>query len=134
LLGCHTFFTCIEIDEGEMTTMVKRWETFPLKESTLFTTNVDNQSRVLIKVFEGESSLTHNNNFLKEFIFDGITAMPHGKPQIVVTFEIKVDGILYVSATEILTGKTKKVTIKGTSKRETNGTSRDSTLTKCSPL
>jgi len=122
----------IETDVGEMTTMVKRETTFPFKEKTLFTTNVDNQSKVLIKVFEGESSLTQNNNLLREFIFDGITVMPHGKPQIEVTFEIKTDGILNVSAIEILTGKSKQATITGTQKREFTGTS-NSTLTQYIP-
>jgi len=113
----------IETDGGEMTTMVKRKTTFPFKERILFTTNVDNQTSVLIRVFEGESSLTQNNNFLGEFICDGITAMPRGKPQIDVTFEITSNGILCVSVTEMLTGKSKQVTVTGTSKREFTGMS-----------
>jgi len=124
----------IETDEGEMTTMVKREETFPFKESILFTTTVDKQSKVLIKVFEGESSLTRNNNFLSEFVFDGIASMPAGKPQINVTFEIKMDGILHVSVTEMLTGKTEEVIIKGTPKKETTSTSLEGTLTNYSIL
>jgi len=122
----------LETDGGEMTTMVKRKTTFPFLESTIFTTKVDNLEGVLIRVFEGESSLTCNNNFLGEFRLDGI---PCGRQiLIMVCFDIDDDGILSVSATEQSSGRESKLVIKGASRKvDTVGTLNDCILTKYNP-
>jgi len=127
----------LETDGGEMTTIIKRKTAFPFVESTIFTTyNARNdQSSVLIKIFEGESSLTCNNNFIGELRLDGIPPVPNGMPEINVCFDIDCDGILSVSAIEKSTGKKNKLTVKGTLTRVNTGYTSDvATLTKYNPL
>jgi len=125
----------LETDGGEMTAMVKKKTPFPFKETITFTTHADNQSRVLIKVFEGESLLTCNNIFIGELSLDGIPPMLSGKPKIKVSFDIDRCGILTVSAIEESTGTKNKLNIKGKPRRvDTAYTSGETTLTKYNPV
>ena len=66
---------------------------------------------MLIQVYEGERSLTKDNNLLGKFELTGIPAAPRGSPQIEVTFEIDANGILKVSAVDKGTGKSESITI-----------------------
>ncbi|OAR02296.1 hypothetical protein LLEC1_05852 [Akanthomyces lecanii] len=102
----------IETAGGVMATLVPRHSSMPTRKSRIFSTTADNQGAVVIKVFEGERSMTKGNTLLGEFELAGILLASRGVPEIEVSFELIRGNTLRVFAVEKGTGKQESITIR----------------------
>ncbi|CAL9729276.1 iron-sulfur cluster biogenesis chaperone, mitochondrial [Monosporozyma unispora] len=101
----------IETFGGTFSPLIPRNTTVPVKKTEVFSTGVDNQTGVDIKVYQGERGLVRDNKLIGDLKLSGIPPMPKGTPQIAVTFDIDADGIINVSASERSSGKEKSITV-----------------------
>jgi heat shock protein 1/8 len=101
----------VEIVGGFMSIVIPRNTAIPTKMEGSYTTAHDNQTDVLVSIYEGERARTVDNNWLGEFVLDGIPAAPKGVAKIKECLEIDANGILNVSAVEQTTGVSCKITI-----------------------
>ncbi len=118
----------IETEGGVMTNLIDRNTTIPVTKSNTFSTASDNQTAVTVRVFQGERPMANDNRLLDQFNLEGIPPAPRGMPQVEVTFDIDVNGILSVSAKDKATGKQHQVKIQqssGLSKDEIEKMKRD---------
>ncbi|MFV9511011.1 molecular chaperone DnaK [Tepidibacillus sp. LV47] len=105
----------IETLGGVFTKLIPRNTTIPTSKSQIFSTAADNQTSVEIHVLQGERELAAYNKTLGRFQLHDIPPAPRGVPQIEVTFDIDANGIVNVSAKDLGTGKSQKITITSSS-------------------
>ena len=117
LLDCTPLSLGVETAGNVMTVLIPRGSTVPVKKTQTFSTASDNQPGCTVCVYEGERKFTRDCNLLGKFDLHGIPPMPRGTPQIEITYEVDVNGILQVNACEKSSGKTEKITIKNDSNR-----------------
>ena len=115
LLDVTPLTLSIETAGGVATPMIERNTTVPTKRSNTFSTYSDSQPSVEIRVLQGERPMARDNKLLGTFHLDGIPPAPRGVPQIEVTFDIDVNGILNVTAKDLGTGKNQHISITGSS-------------------
>ncbi|CAB5396257.1 unnamed protein product [Rhizophagus irregularis] len=105
----------IETLGGVFTKLIERNSTIPTKKSQVYSTAADGQTKVDVKVYQGERQLVKDNKLLGNFVLDGIPPAPKGAPQIEVTFDIDADGIVNVSAKDKGTNRDQSITITASS-------------------
>ena len=105
----------IETMGAVMTKLIDANTTIPTRKSETFSTAVDNQPEVTIRVLQGERPMAADNKLLGEFNLGGIAPAPRGVPQIEVTFEVDANGILNVTAKDKATGKEQSIRIEASS-------------------
>ena len=105
----------IETLGGVTTPLIQRNTTIPTAKTEIFTTAADGQGSVEVHVLQGERTMAPENKTIGRFMLDGILPARKGTPQIEVTFDINVDGILNVSAKDKGTGKEQRITITASS-------------------
>lgn len=115
LLDVTPLTLSIETLGGIATPLIKRNTTIPTRESQVFSTASDSQTQVEIHVLQGERPMASDNKSLGRFNLDGIPPAPRGVPQIEVTFDINVNGILEVTAKDKATGRSQNITITASS-------------------
>ncbi|KAI5318980.1 hypothetical protein L3X38_038688 [Prunus dulcis] len=98
-------------DKNAMQFVIRRNTRVPVVKETTLVTVYDNQRSIRFAIYEGESTSTVNNNYLGEFSLDDIPPAPKGVPEFNVCFDIDSNGILSVSAEDMLTGQKKGITI-----------------------
>ena len=105
----------IETLGGVSTKIIEKNTTVPVSRSQIFSTAADNQTSVEIHVLQGEREMASDNKTLGRFILDGIASAPRGLPQVEVSFDIDVNGILSVKAKDKTTQKEQSIRIEASS-------------------
>ena len=96
---------------GKCARMIERNTTVPASAHEIFTTTRDGQSTVKIRVLQGESDVAAENDLLGEFALTGIRDAPAGEPEVEVTFDIDTNGIVSVSARDVVSGEKQSIQV-----------------------
>jgi molecular chaperone DnaK len=124
LLDVTSLSLGIETENGFYEKIIEKNSTIPCRKTKAFTTVENNQQRVRIHVLQGEQPVAAANTSLAMFDLVGIMDAPAGAPQIDVTFEINADGMVKVSARDVLSGREQKIVVQassGLSAQQVNG-------------
>ncbi|MDQ3076168.1 MAG: molecular chaperone DnaK [bacterium] len=105
----------IETLGGVATKLIERNTTIPANKSQVFSTAADNQTSVEIHIVQGERPMASDNKSLGRFILDGVPPAPRGMPQVEVSFDVDVNGILNVTAKDKASGKANSIKIEASS-------------------
>ena len=105
----------IETQGGGFVKIIQRNATIPTRDARTFTTVTDNQARVEIHVLQGERELSEHNKSLGRFDLINLPPLPKGVPQIEVAFDIDSNGIVKVSARDLMTGLEQSMAIRPSS-------------------
>jgi len=105
----------IETKDGTFTPLIERNSNIPTKKSRIFTTVTDNQTKVEVHVLQGEGNMANENTSLGKFMLTDVAPAPKGVPQVEVTFEIDVNGIVQVTALDQATGRQQNITVRAAS-------------------
>lgn len=111
LLDVTPLTLSIETVGGVATRLIDRNSTIPCRKSQVFSTAMNFQTSVEIKVLQGERQFARDNKLIGTFRLNGIRRAPAGVPQIEVTFDIDANGIVNVSARDLETGREQGITI-----------------------
>ena len=101
----------IQTKDGKMEVIIKRGNKIPINQKKRFTTTQDNQTKIVIKIYQGENEYCKDNILLNEMTVDNITKAPAGKINIDVTFTVDVNSTLVINAEEVGTQKSNKIVI-----------------------
>ena len=101
----------IETKDGKMEVIINRGNKIPINRKKTFTTTQDNQTKIVIKIYQGENEYCKDNILLNEMTVDNITKAPAGKINIDVTFTVDVNSTLVINAEEVGTQKSNKIVI-----------------------
>ena len=101
----------IQTKDGKMEVIIKRGNKIPINRKKRFTTAQDNQTKIVIKIYQGENEYCKDNILLNEMTVDNITKAPAGKINIDVTFTVDVNSTLVINAEEVGTQKSNKIVI-----------------------
>ena len=104
----------LEAAGGVMHVVLPRNAPIPNAKALAATSSVDDQSELMVRIFQGDHAETAKDELLGEFVFGGVRPAPAGSVRLEILFEVNVEGILTVSASDLDTGKKMKTTLRVT--------------------
>ena len=104
----------IEKADGNMHAVFPRNSPIPNAKQLIGTTSVDNQSELIMRIWQGDHEDAKRNEQLGEFTFSGIRQGRAGGVKVQMTFDVNVEGILTMTARDPDTGKELKTTVRVT--------------------
>ncbi len=117
LLDVTPFDLGIDSAGGVFSSVIKKNARVPASETRSFATVHEGQTAVRITVRQGESLVAAENEFLGEFVLEGLEAAPRMQTKVDVTFRLDSNGILHVSAVDRHTRETRALSVRNYGER-----------------